>query len=321
MKRFQVTRLILLVVLLTGLLAGCIFFQEKQVTYQRFGSGIDLRLTYYARKDRVTRQTTNSTILYSALGVTNKAGAKRILNPLAQKYQGIKGLHEKITYHKYYAREELSIDYTKVNLQKIKSLPGMYYSGSKNKQISLEKSEALLQKNKFVKVENKNYKKFTKKQLTQKPFSITDFNSIKLAGSSLETAGTTVAALTKELGRPDSSQKTKTTGEERARYLWYLSPLKNAYLAVYTTGERITTKMLSRAITAGTQISSTQFDALQTGISYADVIKMLGKPRRAYELRSSSTSYSVLTYQDKSTTTKSYNFYFSNGKLISKRES
>ncbi|KRL05456.1 DUF1307 domain-containing protein [Liquorilactobacillus oeni] len=320
MKRQHFLGSAFIVLIFTLLLSGCSLLPEKQVHYQRFGNGIDMRLTYYARRDRVTRQETRSTILYSALGASDKESAKQILDPLSKRFQGITGLTEKITYGKNYAKEKLTIDYKKVNLKKIKQLPGMYYSNTKSNRISLKKSEEFLKKNKFVKITDNKYKKFTKKELTQRTYSIKDFDKIKLASSSIDDDATTITDLTKQLGRPDSTQKTKSTGEERSMYLWYLTPSKTAYVSVYTVGNRINTKTLNRYQNTDKKINSSVFDSLQNGIAYDTIINTLGEPTRATVFRNGSNTYATLTYRDKNTT-KTYTFYFTNEKLISKRES
>ncbi|WP_311406842.1 DUF1307 domain-containing protein [Liquorilactobacillus uvarum] len=321
MKRYHFWGSILSIFVFIFILAACSLLPEKQVHYQRFRNGTDTRLTYYARRDKVTRQETQSIILYSALGVTDKESAQQILAPFSRRFQGIDGLTEKITYKKTYAQEKLTIDYSKVDIDKIKNLPGMYYSSNaKSNNISLKKSEELLKKNRFVKITGDRFKKFTKKELTQKPYSINDFNKIQLASTSIDSNGTTVAELRKQLGRPDRTQKTQTAGVERSMYLWYLSQNKVAYVSVYTIGEQIRTKTLSRYSVAGKNISSTVFDSLENGTDYDAVITALGEPARVTMFYSGNNSYTTLIYRNR-TTNKNYRFYFTNNELVSKSES
>lgn len=321
MRRYRFGGVTLMVLLFTFLLAACSLLPEKQVHYQRFSGGTDTRLTYYARRDKVTRQETRNTILYSALGVTDKEGAQQILGPLSKRLQGVDGLTEKISYKETYAQEKIVIDYSKVDVEEIRNLPGMRYSASaKSNNISLKKSEELLKRNKFVKITDNKFKKFTKEQLTRKPYSIRDFNKIKLASSSIDTEATTIAELRKQLGRPDRTQKTQSSGAERGAYLWYLSQNKTAYISVYTIGEQIRTKTLSRYGITRKNISSTAFDSLENGTDYDTVITVLGEPTRVTVTRSGTSSYTTLTYRNR-TTNKSYSFYFTNDKLISKNAS
>ncbi|KRM97098.1 hypothetical protein FC19_GL000206 [Liquorilactobacillus aquaticus DSM 21051] len=321
MKRYHFWGSILSIFAFIFILAACSLLPEKQVHYQRFGNGTDTRLTYYARRDKVTRQETRSIVLYSALGVTDKESAQQILVPFSKRFQGIDGLTEKITYKKTYAQEELTIDYSKVDIEKIRNLPGMRYSSStKSNNISLKRSETLLKRNKFVKITDNKFQKFTQKELTRKPYSINDFNKIKIASSSLDANATTIAELKKQLGRPDRTQKTQTSGTERGSYLWYLSQNKTAYISVYTIGEQIRTKSLSRYGTAGKNISSATFDSLENGTDYDVVITVLGEPTRVTVTSSGSSSYTTLVYRNR-TTNKNYSFYFTNDKLISKSES
>ncbi|KRL00487.1 DUF1307 domain-containing protein [Liquorilactobacillus capillatus] len=322
MKRYRFWGGTFLVLILTFLLAACSLLPEKQVHYQRFNNGTDTRLTYYARQDKVTRQETKNTILYSALGAVDKESAQQVLDPISKKFQGIKGLSQKITYKKTYAEEKLTIDYSKVNLDDVRHLPGMRYtSGTESNNISLKKSETLVKRHNFVKVTDNKFRNFSKKELTQAPYSIKDFNNIKLASSTIDTNATTVDELTKELGRPDRTQKTQgTSGMERGMYLWYLSPNKLAYLSVSTSGNQVLTKTLTRYGTSRKNISSAIFDSLENGTEYSAVITALGEPTRATAFRSRTTSYATLTYRNRASK-KDYIFYFTNDKLISKRES
>ena len=103
--------------------AGC-SAKEQSSTYVLEKNGVKIELTYYHDGDKVLRQTANNTMNYKEMGAT-KDEVKKALEPLAKQYQGIDGLEEKIDFQDDKAVETLTIDYTKVDLKKLKDLPGM----------------------------------------------------------------------------------------------------------------------------------------------------------------------------------------------------
>ena len=103
--------------------AGC-SAKEQSSTYVLEKNGVKIELTYYHDGDKVLRQTANNTMNYKEMGAT-KDEVKKALEPMAKQYQGIDGLEEKIDFQDDKAVETLTIDYTKVDLTKLKDLPGM----------------------------------------------------------------------------------------------------------------------------------------------------------------------------------------------------
>ena len=103
--------------------AGC-SAKEQSSTYVLEKNGVKIELTYYHDGDKVLRQTANNTMNYKEMGAT-KDEVKKALEPMAKQYQGIDGLEEKIDFQDDKAVETLTIDYTKVDLKKLKDLPGM----------------------------------------------------------------------------------------------------------------------------------------------------------------------------------------------------
>ena len=103
--------------------AGC-SAKEQSSTYVLEKNGVKIELTYYHDGDKVLRQTANNTMNYKEMGAT-KDQVKQALEPMAKQYQGVDGLEEKIDFQDDKAVETLTIDYTKVDLKKLKDLPGM----------------------------------------------------------------------------------------------------------------------------------------------------------------------------------------------------
>ena len=104
-------------------LAGC-SSKDGSKTYVLEKSGVKTEITVYYESDKVTKQTTVNTMDYEKMAVT-KDELKDVAMPVSEKYQGIDGVEQKIVFDDDKAVETLTIDYTKVNLKKLKDLPGM----------------------------------------------------------------------------------------------------------------------------------------------------------------------------------------------------
>ena len=104
-------------------LAGC-SSKDGSKTYVLEKSGVKTEITVYYESDKVTKQTTVNTMDYEKMAVT-KDELKDVAMPVSEKYQGIDGVEQKIVFDDDKAVETLTIDYTKVDLKKLKHLPGM----------------------------------------------------------------------------------------------------------------------------------------------------------------------------------------------------
>ena len=104
-------------------LAGC-SSKDGSKTYVLEKSGVKTEITVYYESDKVTKQTTVNTMDYEKMAVT-KDELKDVAMPVSEKYQGLDGVEQKIVFDDDKAVETLTIDYTKVDLKKLKDLPGM----------------------------------------------------------------------------------------------------------------------------------------------------------------------------------------------------
>lgn len=124
------------------------------VTYEGNFDGMEMSLTYYAKGDKVYKQTAENVIPYSAIGVTTKEEAQAILDPVSQEYQGIAGLTESLEYGDDAVVETLSIDFETVDIDAVKDLEGMFFDEDSKNGISLKKSGEALEASGFTKVES-----------------------------------------------------------------------------------------------------------------------------------------------------------------------
>ncbi|MBS1205083.1 MAG: hypothetical protein H6R25_1982 [Proteobacteria bacterium] len=133
-------------------LSGC-GEKEQSKTFSWSAPGTELTLTYYYKDDKVLRQTAKNKIDYSAIGASNKEEAMKVLGPISQKYQSVKGIKESVDYQQTYAQETLDVDYNAVNFADMNTLQGTAFTGTVQDGISMQKSEALLKAKGFKEVQ------------------------------------------------------------------------------------------------------------------------------------------------------------------------
>jgi len=133
-------------------LSGC-GEKEQSKTFSWSAPGTELTLTYYYKDDKVLRQTAKNKIDYSAIGASNKEEAMKVLGPISQKYQSVKGIKESVDYQQTYAQETLDVDYSAVNFADLNALQGAAFTGTVQDGISMQKSEALLKAKGFKEVQ------------------------------------------------------------------------------------------------------------------------------------------------------------------------
>lgn len=128
--------------------------EEQVVTYKYEEDGMTTSMTYYAKGDRVYKQTTESFIPYSSLGVETEAEAREMVGDLLSAAEGIKGYSDVVEYKEDHMTETVVVDYSVVNIDEIKNLPGNTFSdGDTSNGVSLSKSIKLLEDAGFKKVD------------------------------------------------------------------------------------------------------------------------------------------------------------------------
>lgn len=127
---------------------------EQIVTLQSEKNGATITMTYYAKGDRVYKQTSESLIPYSSLGVRTEAEAREMFGDLLDATKDIDGYSDTLDYKDDHVVEVVIVDYDVVDIDKIKNLLGNYYSGDASNGISLSKSVEWLEQSGFKKVGN-----------------------------------------------------------------------------------------------------------------------------------------------------------------------
>ncbi|MGO2385184.1 MAG: YehR family lipoprotein [Pseudolactococcus laudensis] len=147
MKKMKKGLLSVIVIIGVFVLTACsMSAKEQKVSYEKEEKGVKIVLTYYAKGDKVTKQTSENIIPYSAMGVKSAEEPKERLKDVLKSYNDIKGVKDELTYGEDAVTEKVEIDYTVVDMKKAKELVGVSTDGGDiSKGISLKNSIKLLE--------------------------------------------------------------------------------------------------------------------------------------------------------------------------------
>ncbi|EBF5197659.1 DUF1307 domain-containing protein [Listeria monocytogenes] len=143
MKMLKKGTAILFVMVMAMMLVAC-GGKEETRTFTLSQNGVESKLVYTYKGDKVTKQTAENTMSYTALSVSSKEDAEKLLKETSDKFQNIDGLKEKIEYKDDKAIETIEVDYTKIASEDMNKIPGMA-SGDASKGISMKESAKLLE--------------------------------------------------------------------------------------------------------------------------------------------------------------------------------
>ena len=132
------------------LLVACGAKKEESKTFVLDNGIISTELTYYYVGDKVTKQTTDTILKYGQPGLENKEQVMEKFGPIVEKYQGIEGIEHNVEYGETEMKESLSIEYAKVDFEKLKNLEGISFAGDPKNGVSMKKSEEMLLANGFT---------------------------------------------------------------------------------------------------------------------------------------------------------------------------
>ncbi|ENA7833977.1 YehR family lipoprotein [Listeria monocytogenes] len=143
MKMLKKGTAVLFVMVMAMMLVAC-GGKEETRTFTLSQNGVESKLVYTYKGDKVTKQTAENTMSYTALSVSSKEDAEKLLKETSDKFQNIHGLKEKIEYKDDKAIETIEVDYTKIASEDMNKIPGMA-SGDASKGISMKESAKLLE--------------------------------------------------------------------------------------------------------------------------------------------------------------------------------
>ena len=117
----------------------------KTYVLEKNGLKTTIVYTYIEKEDKVVKQTTKNEGIYAQLPSTKtKEEAQKVLDPIAKKYQGIKGIKHSIDYQEDKFIETIEVDYENLDYEKSKVVMGTNFQDPKKVKISLKKSEETL---------------------------------------------------------------------------------------------------------------------------------------------------------------------------------
>ncbi|EAK8416593.1 DUF1307 domain-containing protein [Listeria monocytogenes] len=143
MKMLKKGTAVLFVMVMAMMLVAC-GGKEETRTFTLSQNGVESKLVYTYKGDKVTKRTAENTMSYTALSVSSKEDAEKLLKETSDKFQNIDGLKEKIEYKDDKAIETIEVDYTKIASEDMNKIPGMA-SGDASKGISMKESAKLLE--------------------------------------------------------------------------------------------------------------------------------------------------------------------------------
>ncbi|MPR51214.1 YehR family lipoprotein [Listeria monocytogenes] len=143
MKMLKKGTAVLFVMVMAMMLVAC-GGKEETRTFTLSQNGVESKLVYTYKGDKVTKQTAENTMSYTALSVSSKEDAEKLLKETSDKFQNIDGLKEKIEYKDDKAIETIEVDYTKIASEDMNKIPGMA-NGDASKGISMKESAKLLE--------------------------------------------------------------------------------------------------------------------------------------------------------------------------------
>ncbi|EAG9432631.1 DUF1307 domain-containing protein [Listeria monocytogenes] len=143
MKMLKKGTAVLFVMVMAMMLVAC-GGKEETRTFTLSQNGVESKLVYTYKGDKVTKQTAENTMSYTALSVSSKEDAEKLLKETSDKFQNIDGLKEKIEYKDDKAIETIEVDYTKIASEDMNKIPGMA-TGDAPKGISMKESAKLIE--------------------------------------------------------------------------------------------------------------------------------------------------------------------------------
>ena len=147
MKNLKRTLLAFAMLFVVVLTTACSGSKTATKTFVRENNGVKTTLTYTYNEsdDKVIKQTTVNEGVYANIpNLKTKEAVKAVLDPIAEKYQGIKGIKESIDYQEDKFVETLEVDYENLEYEKAKTIMGESFQDPKKVKISMKKSEELV---------------------------------------------------------------------------------------------------------------------------------------------------------------------------------
>lgn len=146
-----------LLFLLTAILSLAACGSEETVTLQGSEFGVDMEVTIDAKDDEITKQTVQSEIPYSVIGVASKEEAEsmdEMLQAEFEPFEDIDGIEFSLDYEEEQLTQIVSVDLTVADIDEINSIPDASFPEPEDDEyLSLEETVQLFEDEGFEVVE------------------------------------------------------------------------------------------------------------------------------------------------------------------------
>ena len=145
LKNILLSVAIMLVVILSTACSSKGSNATKTFEKEKNGMKTTVTYTYIESEDKVIKQTTKLVGEYAKLPSTKtKEAVQKVLDPIAEKYKGIKGIKHSIDYQDDKFVEETEIDYENLDYEKSKTVLGKNFQDPTKTKISMKKTEEMM---------------------------------------------------------------------------------------------------------------------------------------------------------------------------------
>lgn len=147
MKKLKNILLPVAMILVVVLSTSCGTGSNATKTFEKEKNGMKTTVTYtyIESEDKVIKQTTKLVGEYAKLPSTKtKEAVQKVLDPIAEKYKGIKGIKHSIDYQDDKFVEETEIDYENLDYEKSKTVLGKNFQDPAKTKISMKKTEEMM---------------------------------------------------------------------------------------------------------------------------------------------------------------------------------
>ncbi|PID83028.1 MAG: hypothetical protein CSB15_00130 [Clostridiales bacterium] len=127
---------------------------KKLKTFVLKQPGIEMKIEYFGKDDTAFKQTIESKIVYDKFPAKGEAleKLKKEIKKISDQYKNLKGVEYKINFAKEGITEKTTMNYRKVEFEKIKKIPGMMFTEDPVNGVSLKKTIPMLEKQGFKEV-------------------------------------------------------------------------------------------------------------------------------------------------------------------------
>lgn len=100
------------------------FKGEGKKVYVLTDGSTEMEITFTYKDNKALSQSAHSKIMYSMFGINSKEEAENTFKPISDKLKAVDGVKEELVFHEDHYVEDMSVDFTKVDLVKLGEAQG-----------------------------------------------------------------------------------------------------------------------------------------------------------------------------------------------------